>query len=319
MANQPFPELAPPIPPSQPAKVRFGEILTPTTEFLRSLLFAGPGVIWIMILLVLPGLILLLYSFLSRGDFGQIQLPLTLENYLRIVGYGPLGWTAVYWRILWRSTIVALVTTFFCTVLAYPLAFFIAAHSDRARTTLLTLVVVPFWTNLVIRTYAWMLILGPDSWLSWLATRIGFNAEQVALYPSAFAVYIGMVYTFLPYMVLPLYTAIERIDWTLSEAAQDLYADSWQVFWRVLFPQTLPGLAAGFILVGIPAFGMFVVPDLLGGSKAILIGNAIQQQFGSSIDYPFGAALSFLVTGITLAVLYGYSRYAGERGLGDLV
>lgn len=169
----------------------------------------------------------------------------------------------------------------------------------------------------MIRTYAWMLIFGPDAWPAQLAARLGVSPAQTALYPSAFAVYVGMVYTFLPYLVLPLYTAVERIDWTLAEAAQDLYANGVQVFWRVLLPQTLPGLASGLILVSIPAFGMFVVPDLLGGSKAILIGNAIQQQFGSSIDYPFGAALSFVVTGLTVAVLYAYSRYAGD--LKDLV
>jgi spermidine/putrescine transport system permease protein len=300
-------------------QVRYGEILTPWTELQRSLLFAGPGVLWIVFLLALPGLILLAYSFLSRGPFGQAQLPLTLNNYIRILGYGPLGWSGVYWQILWRSTVMAVGTTFCCILLAYPLAFFIAAHDERHRNTLLTLVVIPFWTNLVIRTYAWMLILGPNAWPAWIAAQIGLNPEQAALYPSDMAVYLGMVYTFLPYMVLPLYTAVERIDWTLIEAAQDLYANRWQVFWRVLLPQTLPGLASGLILVGIPAFGMFVVPDLLGGSKTIMIGNAIQQQFGASIDYPFGAALSFLVTGLTLGVLYAYSRYAGEKGLSELV
>ncbi len=298
-------------------EIRRGELLSPVSEFLRSLLFAGPGVLWVMLLLILPGLVLLAYSVLTRSGFGQVQLPLTFENYGRILGFSPLGWSPLYGQILLRSVTVAAITTLFCTVLAYPLAFFIAAHPARQRSILLTLVVIPFWTNLVIRTYAWMLIFGPDAWPAQLAARLGLNPTQSALYPSAFAVYVGMVYTFLPYLVLPLYTAVERIDWTLAEAAQDLYANGVQVFWQVLLPQTLPGLASGLILVSIPAFGMFVVPDLLGGSKAILIGNAIQQQFGSSIDYPFGAALSFVVTGVTLAVLYAYSRYAGD--LKDLV
>lgn len=298
-------------------EIRRGELLSPISEFLRSLLLAGPGVIWVMLLLVIPGVVLLTYSVLTRGGFGQVSLPLTFENYGRIIGFGPLGWSPIYWQILLRSTVVALFTTIICTILAYPLAFFIAAHKAQQRSILLTLVVIPFWTNLVIRTYAWMLVFGPDAWPAQLAARLGVNPTQSALYPSAFAVYVGMVYTFLPYLVLPLYTAVERIDWTLAEAAQDLYADGAQVFWQVLLPQTLPGLASGLILVSIPAFGMFVVPDLLGGSKAILIGNAIQQQFGSSIDYPFGAALSFVVTGLTLAVLYAYSRYAGD--LKDLV
>ncbi|NJK62957.1 MAG: ABC transporter permease, partial [Synechococcaceae cyanobacterium SM2_3_1] len=278
-----------------PLLIRAGEMLTPPGELGRSLLLAGPGMLWVTTLLLLPSLILFLYSFLSRGDFGRIQLPLTLDNYLRILGYGPLGWTPVYWQIMGRSLVVAVITTLGSALLAYPLSFYIATQNERTRNLLLTLVVIPFWTNLVIRTYAWMLILGPDSLLAWIAVQLGFSSEQVALYPSSLAVYLGMIYTFLPYMVLPLYTSVERLDWTLVEAAQDLYANQWQVFWRIMFPQTVPGLVAGAILVGIPAFGMFVVSDLLGGSKAILIGNVIQQQFGASLDYPFGAALSFLV------------------------
>ncbi|WP_218082256.1 ABC transporter permease [Anthocerotibacter panamensis] len=303
----------------RPPEVRGGEVLTPGKELSLSALFAGPGVLWIALLLLLPGLVLLLCSFLSRGDFGEVEFPLTWDNYLRFMGYGPLGWTPVYWEIVWRSLVMAVGTTLLCAVLAYPLAFFIAAHPERTRNLLLTLVIVPFWTNLVIRTYAWMLIFAPEAWPAQLAARLGLTPPDTALYPSDFAVYVGMVNAFLPFLVLPLYTAVERLDWTLVEAAQDLYANRWQVFTQVLLPQTLPGLVAGLILVSVPAFGMFVVPDLLGGSKTILIGNAIQQQFGSSLDYPFGAALSFLVTSLTLAVLYAYSRYAGERGLRDLI
>ena len=305
--------------PAPSRQVRMGEILTPTVEGWRSLLLAGPGTLWIAALLVAPGAILLVYSVLSRGDFGQVQLPFTLKNYLRILGYGPLGWTSVYWKVLWRSTVVAVLTAGLCTLLAYPLAFFIAAHSPRQRNVLLALVILPFWTNLVIRTYAWMLILGPEAWPAQIAVALGIHPPQTALYPGAFAVYLGMVNAFLPYMVFPLYTAVERIDWSQAEAARDLYASRTQVFLRVLLPQTLPGLWAGWVLVGVPAFGMFVIPDLLGGSKSAMIGNIIQQQFGASIDYPFGAALGFLVTGLTLAVLYAFGRQASNRSLDELV
>jgi spermidine/putrescine transport system permease protein len=132
-------------------------------------------------------------------------------------------------------------------------------------------------------------------------------------------VYIGMVNVFLPFLVLPLYTAVERLDWSLLEAAQDLYATKWQAFWNVILPQTLPGLVAGIILTVIPAFGMYVVPDLLGGAKTALVGNAIAQQFGQSRDWPFGAAISFLVMSLTMLVLYVYSRRAGEQGMRDLL
>jgi spermidine/putrescine transport system permease protein len=282
-------------------------------------LWVVPGVLWIGLLLVLPGLLLLVCSFLQQGDYGEVTWVGTGENYLRLLGYGPLGWTSVYWEVLGRSLGMAFGTTLLCGILAYPLAFFIRAQSEIKRTFFLTLVIIPFWTNLVSRTYAWLIIFAPDAWPARALQGMGLIPADTALYPSLLAVYVGMVNTFLPFMVLPLYTAVERLDWSLVEAAQDLYASRWAIFWQVLLPQTLPGLVAGSIFVSIPALGMFVVPDLLGGSKSLLIGNVIQQQFGPSLDYPFGSAASFLITGITLALLYGYSVLARRKQWGDLI
>ncbi|NJK43489.1 MAG: ABC transporter permease, partial [Pleurocapsa sp. SU_196_0] len=156
-----------------------------------------------------------------------------------------------------RSTIlVSLVTTVFCVLIAYPLAFFIAAHEPRTRDRLMIFVIVPSWVNLVIRTYAWMIVFNPSSPVTQLAAFMGISKPGDGLYPSDFAVYVGMVNVFLPFIVLPLYSAVERIDWSLLEAAQDLYATKTQAFFQVLIPQTLPGLVAGIILTAIPALGM---------------------------------------------------------------
>jgi spermidine/putrescine transport system permease protein len=297
-----------------------GEVLTTPQVRTRALITAGPGVFWISLFLILPGFLLLGYSFLTKGEINSAELPMTLDNYARFAGQDAFGdFDPAYWIIVGRSVLVSLVTTLFCVLLAYPLAFFIAAHGPRARNQLLLLVIAPSWINLVIRTYAFMIIFNPSSPITNLARAFGIVGENEGLYPSSFAVYVGMVNIFLPFLVLPLYTAVERLDWSLLEAAQDLYASKAQAFWNVIVPQTLPGLVAGVILTAIPALGMFVVPDLLGGAKTALIGNAIQQQFGTSRDWPFGAAISFIIMAFTLLVLYLYSKRVGEEGMRDLL
>ncbi|MFN3266297.1 MAG: ABC transporter permease [Deinococcales bacterium] len=296
-----------------------GELLTPRQLLARAASTAGLGIVWIALFLVLPMLILLGYSFLTRDELGNAVLPLTVDNYVRFAGWDVLGYDAAYLIIVGRTILVSLVTTFFCVLIAYPLAFFIAAHKPEVRDRLMIFVIVPSWVNLVIRTYAWMIMFNPSSPITQLAAALGWVGPNEGLYPSDFAVYVGMVNVFLPFIVLPLYSAVERIDWSQLEAAQDLYATKTQAFFAVLVPQTLPGLTAGIILTAIPALGMFVVPDLLGGAKVALIGNSIAQQFGASRDYPFGAAISFLVMGLTLLVLWLYARRVGEKGMRDLL
>lgn len=284
-----------------------------------ALLCAGPGLLWIAVFLALPGLLLLGLSVLERGAFGQILLEPTLSNYTRLLGWDVFGFDPVYLLIVMRSAAVATVTTAVCAALAYPLAFFIAAQPQRWRTVWLLIIIAPSWVNLVIRTYAWIIVLGPDSPVSRAARWLGWLDAEAVLQPSEIAVYIGMVNVFLPFMALPLYAAVERLDFAQVEAARDLYADRIRVFWHVILPQTRSGLAAGIVLTLAPAFGMFVVSDILGGAKTALIGNAIQQQFGPSRDWPFGAALSSVVIALTLLALYLYARAAGERGMQSLV
>ena len=288
--------------------VWYGELTTRQNLTKRGLVFLGGGMLWLMVFLVLPGLVLIVVSFATRGTYGQLEWNFTIENYQRLAGFSLFGWTADYIIIVLRSVWVAFVTTAISVILSYPLAFFICARPERTRYLWLTLVIIPFWTNMVIRTYAWFLILAPEMPFAKLASYIGLIPAGSPLYPNAFAVYLGMVSMFLPFVALPLYSSVERLDWSLVEAAQDLYASKVRVFTQAILPQTLPGLSVGVILTFVPAMGMFVVPDLLGGAKYMLVGNLIQQQFGTSRDWPFGAAISMGLMVLTMISLQLYRR-----------
>lgn len=280
---------------------------------------SGPGLGWIAFFLLLPLGSILVISFLSRGEYGEILRPFTLENYRRFCGFGLLGYDPLYPLIIARSLAMALATTLVCVMTGLPLAFFIARLSPRGRALALILVVIPLWTNLLIRTYAWQILLAPDSLLSRLAAWSGLLPPGQALYPGTVAVYLGMVCDFLPFLVLPLYTSVEKIDWSQVEAAMDLGANRFHAFRHAILPQIMPGLVAGVILVFIPAAGQFVIPDLLGGAKTILLGNLIQLEFGPSRDWPFGSAITVLVMVLVLVVLLFYSRYTNKRGEPDLI
>lgn len=288
--------------------VWYGELTTQQSLAKRGFYFLGAGMLWLMVFLVLPGLVLIVVSFASRGAYGQLEWIFTVENYKRLAGFSLFGWTADYIVIVLRSVWVAFVTTALSVALSYPLAFFICARPERSRYLWLTLVIIPFWTNMVIRTYAWFLILAPEMPFAKLAAYSGLIPAGSPLYPNAFAVYLGMVSMFLPFVALPLYSSVERLDWSLVEAAQDLYASKVRVFTQAILPQTLPGLSVGVILTFVPAMGMFVVPDLLGGAKYMLVGNLIQQQFGTSRDWPFGAAISMGLMVLTMISLQLYRR-----------
>jgi spermidine/putrescine transport system permease protein len=292
--------------------VWYGELTTQRNLTRRGLGFIGAGILWLLVFLVLPGLVLILVSFITRGGYGQLVWDFTFENYKRFMGFSVFGWTADYIIIMWRSVWVAFMSTLICVILSYPLAFFICSRPEKKRYFWLTLIIVPFWTNMVIRTYAWLLILAPEMPLAKLASFMKLIPPETPLYPSAFAVYMGMVSIFLPFVTLPLYSSIERLDWSLVEAAQDLYASKLRIFMQAILPQTLPGLTVGVILTFVPTMGMFVVPNLLGGSKYMLIGNLIQQQFGTSRDWPFGSAISMALMVLTMVSLQLYRRRSKE-------
>jgi spermidine/putrescine transport system permease protein len=287
----------------------YGELTTAGRLWRRGLLLGMWGAAWLLALLVLPSLVLVAVAFAERGPEGEIVWALTLENFSRAMGFGLMGWSADYLWILARTAWIALVTTVAAVALSYPLAFFIAGRPQRTRYLWLALVIIPFCTNLVIRTYAWMLILSSSTPPARLARWIGLLPPDTGLYPGSLAVYLGMVSTFLPFAALPLYTSIERLDGSLVEAARDLYASRRRVFLHAILPQTLPGLTVALILTFIPAMGMFVVPDLLGGARTMLVGNVIQQQFGPSRDLPFGATMSLGLMALTLVGLFLLRRY----------
>ena len=273
---------------------------------MRAAVFGGPAALWLLGLLVLPLLIILGISFMTRGEYGGVEWPLTVESYKRLAGHGELGFDPMYPVILLRSVVMGAGTAALCLLVGLPLAFYIASLRDGRRQVALTLVVIPLWTNLLIRTYAWQILFSPESWLTQLAHAVGIGVAGEPLYPGTFAVMVGMVCDFLPFMVLPLYASVEKIDWTLAEAAADLGAKPAQVFRHALLPQITPGMIAGVLLVFLPATGQFVIPDLLGGAKTAMLGNIIQQQFASSRDWPFGAAISVVALLLMLGGLWLY-------------
>ena len=301
-------------PPPSGMVVNYGELTSPASLRRRALFYLVPGYVWVTFFLVLPLILLVLASFATRGESGEVVWKFTWENYERLAGYSFLGWSADYLLTLWRSIIVGLVTTLLCLVLSYPLTFFIATRPKRTRYLWLTLVIIPFWTNLVIRTYAWQLVLDGDMPVARLAAWLHLSVPGQALYPSAFAIYLGMLTTFLPFFALPLYASVERMNWSLVEAARDLYSNNWRVFRHAILPQTFSGLSVGIILTFIPAMGMFVVPDLLGGSKYLLVGNLIQQQFSGSRDWPFGSTVSLALMILTLISLIFLNRQIRKLG-----
>ncbi len=227
---------------------------------------------------------------------------------------GSIPCDSLYPLIFLKSLALGALTVFLCALAGFPLAFFIANLSPRFKTAALILVVIPFWTNLLIRTYAWQILLAPESGLARLAATLGLIAPDTPLYPGLFAVALGMLCDFLPFMTLPLYASMEKLDWSIVEAAMDLGADRRRALWHAVLPQVRPGLIAGSVLVFLPATGQFVIPDLLGGAKTALLGSAIQQQFGPSRDWPFGSGIAVAALALVLVGLWMQARSAVRKG-----
>ena len=267
-----------------------------------------PVVFWLFCFFLLPLVSVFIYSFIERGTYGGVRWIFTLENYQRL-------FDGLYLGILWRSVSTALVCTAVCLLLGYPFAYYLARYRSKHRNILLLLVVVPFWTNFLIRTYAWILILRTEGLLNSLFGAVFPNWSPVELLNTPLAVQIGLVYGYLPFMILPLYAALEQLDMSLLEAAQDLGASPRRAFWHVTVPLSLPGILAGSMLVFIPTVGAFLTPDLLGGGKVSYIGNVIERQFKTARDWPFGSALSFMLMGIVLVgtVLYFRALQGSEE------
>jgi spermidine/putrescine transport system permease protein len=282
-------------------------------------LVTGPPLLYLLVFFAAPTLLMVLASFRTPAEFGGLaplvdeagKVDLNVESWMRFAT------ESIYAEIFVKSVLYAAATTVLCLLLAYPLAALIARSDRRHRDLLLLLVILPFWSNFLIRVYAWMIILGPNAALARaINALLGlFGAGPVSLLFSSFAVLVCLVYVHLPFMVLPLYANLEKHDQALLDAAQDLGARSWQRFWRITFPLSLPGVYAGAALVFIPAFGIFAIPDILGGPEDSLIGNVIKQQFLETRDWPFGSVLSIVLTVVALA-LAGLAALIGRRGAG---
>lgn len=264
-----------------------------------------PGTFWLIVFFLLPLAIIVVYSFAQRSSTGDIDWTFSLQNYARLFS-DPL-----FLSIFWRSFSIAIATTIICLLIAYPLALFIVRQNQRWRSALIFAVMIPFWTNFLVRIYAWRFLLNNQGPIDALLGMIGI--ENAALLYNTPAVLLGLVYGELPFMVLPLYAALERFDWTLLEAAEDLYASRFRAFTRVMLPLTMPGITAGSVLVFVPTVGSFVVPELLGGSKVAMLGNQLDRQFKAAQNAPFGSAIAIVFMAILTLAITLYFRTTTEE------
>ena len=262
--------------------------------------FLAPAALVLMLLFLAPMCIVVAYSFLSRGVYGGVVNAPTIENWIRL--FDPL-----YGTILLRTIVMALCVTAACLILGFPLALFISRAGKRKH-LYLQLVILPFWTSFLVRTYAWMFLLRDTGLINTALQAIGIIREPLPLLYNDGAVFVGLVYGHLPFVVLPLYATLERLDKSLIEAAADLGARPWESIWRVVIPLTAPGFRAAAILAFIPSLGAYLTPDLLGGGKTVMAGNLIQNQFTTARDWPFGSAVSLLMMAIITALLVFWMR-----------
>lgn len=266
-------------------------------------LLLSPLLLWVALFVVAPTAIMLVYSFGRRGTLGGVVLDFTMDNYAAVLD-------PTYLKIVLRSILYSGLTTILCLLMGYPVAYYIGRADARWRNLLLMMVMIPFWTSFLIRTYAWVTILKNEGLLNGLLLQWQLITQPFEMLYSPGAVILGLVYTFLPFMILPIYTSVEKLDNALIEAAFDLGAGPVRAFSRVIVPMTSPGITAGILLVFIPALGLYAVNDILGGGKVDMIGNIIENQFkGNARNWPFGSAL-----GITLLVAFGVAFwFTGRR------
>jgi spermidine/putrescine transport system permease protein len=266
---------------------------------------AAPAALWLIVFFLLPLVFVAVASFLTRAPNGLPTAPFTLAHYERTV--------TVFSPVLLRTIAFASISTLLTLLIAYPTAAFVASRRRAwVKAALLFAVLLPFWTNFLVRTYALVTLLQREGWINALLLRLGIVSDPVQMLFTPGAVIAGLVYGYLPFMVLPIYAAIERLDRRLVEAAHDLGANAFQTFWRVIWPLTLPGVIAGTMLVFIPAIGAFVTPDLMGGTSGLMIGNLVQSQFRGRGNVPLGAAMSMIMLVAVFVGVWIQGRW-GER------
>lgn len=275
----------------------------------RRSVLAWPYVLWIILFTILPLLIIVLFSFTEKTEMGSISMVLTLDNYRKF--FQPL-----YLNVLKRSVILAVVSTVMCLIVGYPMAYIMSRAPRKKRNLMATLFVLPLWTNFLLRTYAWMGLLREQGLVNEFLRAIGLIERPLQLLYNNGAVVMGMVYNFLPFMVLPIYSVLVKLDDSLLEAAHDLGANDVKVFQKVIFPLSLPGVATGIYMVFMPAVSTFVLSDLLGGSHTILLGNLIENQFRNARNWQFGSAISVIML-LFIIVTMGYFAKDGDHERGN--
>lgn len=281
---------------------RLALLLAPTTLFL-GIFFLGPLAIMVI------------YSFLEPGLYGGVEWNFYHWSYGRILGWADGEWEEfdpVYVEIFLRSVRLAFTNVVITLLLCYPAALWVSGLPDRWRTFVVFIITLPFFVSLIVRLFCWVLILRPSGFLSSALIGLGLISEPIDIIFTETAVLIGMAYVLLPFMFLPIYASIEKLDRSLLQASSDLGARPYQTFFRVTLPLTLPGIAAGAVLVFIPSLGNFIVPDLLGGAKVVMIGNLVEQQFLSARNWPFGSALSVMIMLVMFSLIIIYIRRLGR-------
>ncbi|MBW3098580.1 ABC transporter permease [Pseudohoeflea coraliihabitans] len=304
-------------PPQNPALAAAIASTTRRERTTRAALLA-PALLIILTISVLPLGITLVYSFLTPGTYGGVTWEFSVNSYLqflfdRDIFDDTLSFNPAYLSIYLRSIGLALGATLGALILGFPTAYFIATKPREQRNIWLFLVTLPFWTNLLIRTYAMLLIIRDEGIINTVLMQIGLlNAPLTILYTDT-AVFIGLIYSYLPFMVLPLYASLEKLDFNLVEAGYDLYANRLRVLFHVIVPLAKPGIVAGCVLVFIPGLGAYITPELLGGGKKLMIGNMIAMQFGASRNWPFGSAAALILMTLVILVLLVYARAARRK------
>ena len=281
----------------------------------------SPGALWIILFFNIPLLIVLFISFVERGRAGGIELPpvYTLENYRQFFNScasefsGPNCDPFLYLGIFGHSVRIALVVTFWCIILGYPLSYFISRQRPIWRDALMILVIIPFWTNFLVRTYALKQVLATEGLLNSFLMGLHVISQPLDLLFNEFAVIVGLIYGYFPFAVLPMYASIEKFDHSLMEAASDLGAPPWRAFLRIMLPMTLPGVIAALVLVFVPVVGAFITPDIMGGGKIEMIGTLINRQFGVSRNWPFGSSMSLVLMLLVLVGVIAYFRSSSEE------
>ena len=300
------------------ASARESAALARTKEVRDSWLLSAPALVIIFFAALGPLLVVLAYSFMLKGNYGDVKFG----------QWSGEGWFGVFFSrdifdetvtladahltIFWRSVKLSLLTTVLALIFGFPTAYFIATRPERTRDIWLFLVTIPFWTNLLIRTFAMMEVIRNEGIINLTLISLGIINTPIQIMYTDTAIMMGMVYVFLPLMVLPLYASMEKIDFRLVEAGYDLYATRFKVLWRIIIPIVKPGIIAGSILVFIPSLGAYVTPRLLGGGKNMMLGNLIELQFGQGRNWPLGAALSITLMAIVMAAMLVYVRQASK-------